>query len=156
MRNDPGSIPPKDRTPGMLLTEIAKLIHDQMRRIGEQSGVCGGYMHLLRHLSREEAISQLELARRTHLKAPTISVALHKMEQEGLVTRRSGTADQRRTVVQLTDKGAKLDSLVHGKLLEIESVIAGGVSEQEVALLKDILLRMRENLILYAREQQGK
>ncbi|MFQ8599885.1 MAG: MarR family winged helix-turn-helix transcriptional regulator [Oscillospiraceae bacterium] len=154
MRNDPGSIPPKDRTPGMLLTEIAKLIRpDAAHRRTERR--LRGYMHLLRHLSRE-AISQLELARRTHLKAPTISVALHKMEQEGLVTRRSGTADQRRTVVQLTDKGAKLDSLVHGKLLEIESVIAGGVSEQEVALLKDILLRMRENLILYAKEQQGK
>ena len=59
-------------------------------------------------------------------------------------------------MVQLTDRGVELDRLVHGKLQEIESIIAGGVSEQEIALLKDILLRMRENLIRYAREQQGK
>ena len=85
---------PEMLTPSMLLNDVSHLIRNKMRREGEASGMRQGYRRIMFHLAHgDDGGTQQDLVRRTKLSAPTISVALNRMEAEGLVKRQS---DQRR------------------------------------------------------------
>ncbi len=134
-------------TPGMLVSEISKLFHDQMNQKSEQLGFKNGYRQILRHLARKDGVTQIDLVHATHLKAPTISVTLKKMEEEKLVRRETDKNDQRQTHVYLTDKGREMERAFFGKLVETESVLLRNVSAEEKETLCNILKKMRGNLL---------
>ena len=142
-------IPPfSENSPlSLLISDLSKLFDNRMRRETEPIGMASGYRRLLCHLARNEALTQLELVRRTHLAPPTVSVTLQKMEAEGLVTRRTNNEDMRETLVSLTEKGKLLDQAVRSKLDESERVMQQGLTQKEIALLKRLMLKMRENML---------
>jgi DNA-binding MarR family transcriptional regulator len=135
----------------MLIHDCAKLFGTQMRRLSEKAGVPSGYRVLLMHLSHDyrqenRGIPQYELASVTHLTAPTISVTLQKMEQDGLVERRNDKEDARQIRVYLTQKGFELDSRNHEAALETEEKALSGLTEEELTVLERILLHIKQNL----------
>lgn len=93
--------------PSMMTNEVSKLFRDIINREVEKLGVQNGYRQLLFHLSRMDGVSQLELARATHLKAPTVSVTLKGMEADGLVVRRGDENDARVIHVYLTERAGR-------------------------------------------------
>ena len=138
---------PKNGTLSMLINDLSKLFDNRMRRETESIGVSSGYRRLLFHLSRNDLLTQLDLVRRTHLAPPTVSVTLQKMESEGLVTRRANSEDLRETLVSLTERGRKLDRAIRRKLEETERIMERGLSDEEKAMLKRLLLQVRENMV---------
>lgn len=138
---------PKNGTLSMLINDLSKLFDNRMRREAENIGVSSGYRRLLFHLARNDVLTQLDLVRRTHLSPPTVSVALQKMEFEGLVTRRANSEDLRETLVSLTERGHELDHAIRKKLEETDEIMERGLSDEEKALLKRLLLQIRENMI---------
>ncbi len=142
--------PPRHRpepTPGMLITEISKLFHDQMNQKSEQLGFKNGYRQILTHLAHKDGVTQIDLVHVTHLKAPTISVTLKKMEEEALVRRETDKDDQRQTHVYLTDKGRDMERAFFSKLVETEAVLLRDISAEENEALRVILKKMRGNLL---------
>lgn len=139
--------PPEEMPLMMLVNELSRLFHNHMRTESERMGIQDGFRHLLFHLTREDNLTQLELAHRTHLKAPTVSVALRQMEEAGLVTRTADPEDQRQIRVRLTDKGRELDNRQREKIREAEELFARGLSEEEKRTLKALLLHMRRNVL---------
>lgn len=101
---------------------------------------------ILRELGHKSGIFQLDLSKATHLKPPTISVALQKMETEGLVTRIVDDADMRATRVYLTEKGRELNDQVRDRLVNADNVALSGFSEDEQEQLMSLLIRIRNNL----------
>lgn len=147
MDKDIHMMPAEEMPVMMLVNEISKLFFDRMRRECEKINVQHGYNHILFHLSRRDGITQLDLVRMTHLKAPTVSVALQKMEYEGLVRRETDKQDQRQTRVYITDKGMALDSRLREKVAEIESVAITGIDNENEKILKEYLIIMRKNIL---------
>lgn len=139
--------PPEEMPLMMLVNELSRLFHNHMRAESERIGMQDGFRHLLFHLTREDNLTQLDLARRTHLKAPTVSVALRQMEEAGLVTRTADPEDQRQIRVRLTDKGRELDDRQREKIREAEELFARGLSEEDKQTLKTLLLHMRRNVL---------
>lgn len=133
--------------PGRLINEISKLFHDRMRKQSEDLGFKNGYHQILRFLVREDGVTQIDIVRDSHFKAPTISVTLKKMEEEGLVRRETDKNDMRQTRVYITEKGRELDRKLFAKVMECEDILAQNISEEEQVLLLDILNRMRSNLL---------
>ena len=82
----------------------------------------------------------------THLKPPTVSVALAKLEDEGYVTRRADRADQRRTRVYLTDKGKAIEEKANSVIDILDTKAVDGFSGEEIKQLMKLLFRMRENI----------
>ena len=80
------------------------------------------------------------------MKAPTISVALRNMENEGLVTREADEDDQRVTHVYITEKGRRVDSENLSRIKEVDTIMMNGVTEEEAATMMATLFKMRENL----------
>ncbi len=134
-------------TPGMLISEISKLFHDQMNQNSEKLGFKNGYRQILRHLAHKDGITQIDLVHSTHLKAPTISVTLKKMEEERLVRREADKEDQRQIHVYLTEKGRTMERTFFGKLVETEEILLRDISADEKNALCATLKKMRKNLL---------
>ena len=134
-------------TPGILISEISKLFHDKMNQNSETLGFKNGYRQILRYLARKDGVTQIDLVRATHLKAPTISVTLKKMEEEELVRRVTDEKDQRQTHVYLTEKGREMERAFFGKILETEKILLRDVSAEEKETLCAILKKVRANML---------
>ena len=139
--------------PSMLINELSKLFNDRMRQKTERMGMAEGQRRMLFHLSHNEQLTQLELVKRSHLSAPTVSVALQKMEAEGLVTRTCNVHDQRAVLVQLTEAGKAADRKVVCAIHETEKELLQGISEEKIATLRLILEQMYHNLEKEVRPQ---
>lgn len=135
---------------GLLIYEISKLFHDQMRKRSEDLGFKSGYRQILRFLMHEDGVTQVDIARHSHFTAPTVSVTLKKMEDEGLIVRKTDKNDTRRTRVFITEKGTEWGSLLHEKIMDREDVLIRGFSEEESAEFCRLLRKARENILAEA------
>ena len=135
-------------TPPMLVNEIARLFHARMRRY-DLSGVMSqdSARLIMRALAHADGVSQLGLCDATHLKAPTVSVTLKRMEEEGLVERRQDPMDQRVTRVYLTESGKAHNRRVCERLHGLDAELMQGFCEEETELLRKLLIRMRDNIL---------
>ncbi len=138
---------PPDFTAMMVINEISKLFHDNIRNNVEKLGVKGGYRHLLFHLAFNDGCSQFELAKKTHLKAPTVSVTLQNMESDGFIRRETDENDLRSYKIFLTEKGWEYHRLVREAIKKFEEQLMEGVSDEDTESLKRILLVLRNNLL---------
>ena len=141
-------------TPPMLVNEIARLFHARMKCV-ELDGVMSqdSARLIMRELSREDGVSQLRLTQLTHLKPPTVSVTLRKMEEEGLVLRECDPKDKRAVRVILTEHGKSHNRRVFARLCELDELLMEGFDEAEAETLKKLLLRMRENILPEQKEK---
>lgn len=133
---------PYPPTPLMLINEISKLFRDRIRDENMQNS----YRMLLFHLAIRGGRTQLELANITHLKPPTISVTLQKMEADGYVKRVANERDMRQTLVYLTEKGEEYNSNLRKKIEIIDKEVASGFTDEELQLLVSMLTRVRDNI----------
>jgi DNA-binding MarR family transcriptional regulator len=135
-------------TPSMLINDVHRLTSAKIRRESERSGLRQGYRRIMFHLSHgDDGGTQQDLVRHTKLSAPTVSVSLARMEAEGLVRRRPDENDLRVIRVSLTEKGKQLNQRMQELFREIEDDIGGELTEDEMAELKGILLKIRNRLI---------
>lgn len=139
----------------MMTNEVSKLFRDIINREVEKLGVQNGYRQLLFHLSRMDGVSQLELARATHLKAPTVSVTLKGMEADGLVVRRGDENDARVIHVYLTEKGRKTDDKIREIHHMLDSRMTEGIPQSELDALVATLTKLRDNMLRITEEAKS-
>ncbi len=135
-------------TPVKLCNEISRLFHSRMRECRGHDGVMSqpGARMILQFLISTDGVIQRDLVEWTHLKAPSVSVILQKMEQEGLVHRCPDDQDLRQTRVYLTDAGRALDGETIENIRRIDRLATDGLSEEENAELMRLLGKVRDNL----------
>ncbi len=145
---DDEHLPPSARTPIQLIGDIARMMGDRIRSNGEEHpiGQKSGRL-LLMELARRDGRTQLDLVHATHLKAPTISVALQKLEKDGYVSRRPDEYDLRATRVFLTDKGRALDDKIRRHVHEEESEAMKNLTDAERDTLVRLLTKIKTNLM---------
>lgn len=138
---------PENRPTMMLVNEVSKLFHDRLRNFSDQIGIPDGYRHILLSLKFGDSKTQCEISQVTHLKAPTVSVALQKMEADGLVRRISDEEDLRQSRIFITDKGREVTEKFGNNLKKTEEIALCGLTEEEEETLRKIMLKMRKNMI---------
>lgn len=134
-------------TEGMLFNDISRLFDGRVRRETERAGFPQGYRRIVFHLSHNEKLTLNELVKLTHMKAPSISVQLQKMEQEKLITRETDENDLRKSYISLTEKGRECEKFFISKCKETEKVMFENFSDDEMKILKGYLKKITENLI---------
>ena len=139
------------QTPPMVLNEVSRMFmrvvkqrngEEDKRPTREQLSV----RLMLIHLSKNDGATQSELVRVTRMKAPTISVALRHMENEGLVERVADAEDQRVTHVYITEKGRRADAENLARVKQVDAIMMEGISDEEAEAMMVTLCKMRENL----------
>ncbi len=136
----------RNPTPMMRINHLSKLFRDKLRRESEEAGIPGGYRSILSELAHSDHTTQFELAKRTHLTPPTVSVTLQKMEHDGHITRTPDAYDLRQMQVALTDKGREAEHGNHMRANALEQIILDGFSDEERQTLDALLCRMEDNL----------
>lgn len=87
-----------------------------------------------------------EIARRSVTKMPTLTRVLIRMEEEGLIVRRSLENDKRIVQVTMTPKAAQTLRSVQAIGQKVFERALEGVSAEEAAMMIDLLRRIRANL----------
>lgn len=149
---DPNTLPTAERccnpTVPMLVNEIARLFDERMcRTTTEPLQNQTSCRLLLRHLAHMEGCTQLDLVKVTHLKPPTVSVTLKKLEDNGFVRRESDENDLRAIRVHLTEKGKALDRATLSRLKEGDDILMEGITAEEQEYLRKVLTKMRNNML---------
>ena len=133
-------------SPMMLIRDVNKLC-DMLIKSRSEDNLQDSFRNLLFHLNFNNGCTQLALANLTHLKAPTVSVTLQKMEKEGYVTRQPNAEDLRQTLVFITDKGKEYNERIYSTVKSIDTEIFSGISDEDQKKICDVLGKVIDNLI---------
>ena len=80
------------------------------------------------------------------MEPPTVTKMLQRMEAADLVSRRPDTSDRRAIRVHLTPKGRRLRGRVEKLWVELEAETVAGLSDRQLATLRNLLNAMEANL----------
>jgi len=131
-----------------MIMEISRLLRFRVRQ-GEEEGVMAQNTAriVLSHLAVQDNLNQLDLVKLTRLKAPTVSVLLRHMEQEGYVKRVPDERDRRAVRVSLTEKGRAFDRSHLSRISTNDQTAMRGIDEEDQETLVRLLSRIRNNLL---------
>jgi DNA-binding MarR family transcriptional regulator len=102
--------------------------------------------YILLALSVEDGITQNDIVRVTHLKGATISLAINKMIDGGLVVKKDDLYDKRAFRIYLTEEGLKLKKQVDSIMERINAKAMNGITKRDEDISSYVLFKMIENL----------
>ena len=133
------------------LTKTDRLFHCYVRSECDKIGINASFQGIIRVLSRENGLSQQNLAERLVLSKPTISLTLQKMEYLELIERRPDEEDARVVHVYLTDKGTQVNNQIIEIFKKVEHRIEAVMPEEKqneflemLNLISEELLKLKE------------
>lgn len=136
-------------TPVKLCHDISRLSRAKMRE-ANIDGIMSqhGARLVMAALVANDGATQRAIVEATHLRPPTVSVLLRKMESEGMLELRENPKDRRELCAFLSDLGREVDAKAIKKIRENDTIALEGLSESEIQTLMYLLGRVRENLVL--------
>lgn len=130
----------------MLMNDISKLFHNEMKKRSNEDSKMVTYRPILHMLDHHDGCNQLDVVKHTMLKAPTISVTLRNMEYDGLIKREESKEDKRNVLIFLTEKGKEQNEKMHQLLEGIKDDILENVTFQEQEVVKEVLIKIINKL----------
>ncbi|MFO1080732.1 MAG: MarR family transcriptional regulator [Reyranellaceae bacterium] len=130
-----------------LLHDVARLLRQRFEQNSRALQLTRSQCQVLAYLARREGIQQGELAALLEIEPITLTRLVDRLEQGRLVERRSHPRDRRVRLLYLTAEARPLigDIFAVGAATRAEALEQ--VSEEDRALLFDILGRMKTNLL---------
>ena len=129
----------------LLLSATATLNRNLFRKLSG-TGLTSGQPKVLDFLSFHNGCEQKDIASACEIESSTVTSLLSRMEESGLVERKTLNGNRRSLCVSLTDKGENLQRTVRKAFLEIESQAFQGFSESERTEFLEKLLLIYRNL----------
>lgn len=145
-------IPPERKefsdNPVKLCHDISRLTRAKARE-ANIDGIMSqpGARFVLSFLAVNDGVTQRKIVDATHLRPPTVSVIISKMQEEGMVKIAQNPDDRRQTIITLTDYGKEIDRNGIAKIKEVDTLALRGFSQDEINTLMLLLSRMKENMI---------
>jgi DNA-binding MarR family transcriptional regulator len=137
--------PTPERT-GHLLNKICGLRHRRMHELLDTLGLYRGQPSVLNALWSEDGMTHSQLADRLSKSPATITKTIKRMEKAGFVERRHDPRDERLSRVYLTDAGRDIKASVEEVWRAFEEQAFAGLSEEELAVFRDLLWRICQNI----------
>ena len=134
---------------GFKIGEISRLFHNKVKKLANDNGISQTYFHIIGFLRRnkDNNITQKDICEFIKMKAPTISLTLQSMEQDGLVERVKSLTDSRCTYVVLTKKGEELDDKIRGFFSSTEQMMLDALTPEELKMFNECLDKISERLV---------
>jgi len=105
-----------------------------------------GHWTFLRILWEKDGLTQRELSEQAGVMEPTTFSALNAMEKLGYVVRRQLPDNRRKVYVYLTPKGRLLKAKLVPLAEDVNRVAVGDVAAEHIAITRQTLLTVLENL----------
>jgi MarR family transcriptional regulator, transcriptional regulator for hemolysin len=133
-------------TLGFLLHDSARLMRRDFERRTRALGLTRAQWQTLFHLQRNEGCNQVTLADSLDVEPITLARVIDRLEVAGLVERRADPNDRRARLLFLGARATPLLQELRTLGAETREVALVGITEDERALLMDLLTKMRANL----------
>ena len=138
---------PNDKTLMMLVGDTHRLFGHSIHDMIAKKGISNTVHSVLFHLQFAESLTQVELVEKTHVRPSTISVALQKMEADGLITRTPSEDDQRYVKVKITEAGLAMCKELKTYVHALDLSLTEGIDEEELKVTKKVLRQIIEKLL---------
>ena len=135
--------------PVKLCHEISHISRMRVREINdsEDSAAPRGPRLVLSFLASGDGVTQQELVKATHLRAPTVSGIIKNLEDGGYIERRRDSSDMRSYRVYLTAAGRELDEKNIEIIKQVDAIALEGLDAEDIERLMLLLGRIRDNLL---------
>ncbi|MGI5894134.1 MAG: MarR family winged helix-turn-helix transcriptional regulator [Candidatus Merdivicinus sp.] len=111
-----------------------------------ESDLLPGQSKFLDYLEDHDGCEQKILGEVFHLEGATVTGILQRMEQNGLIERRSQNGNRKSNYVFLTEKGKAACTIVRNIFAEYERCAFSGISSAEQEFFLEILQKIYQNL----------
>lgn len=132
---------------GFLLSDVARLLRRRFDERARAIGVTRPQWHVLLVLSRQEGVTQGQLAERLEVEPITLCRMIDRLAEAGHVERRRDPADRRAWNIYLTDKARPLIDRLHAVAGDMFEEVLDGVDADQRRQLVATLTRIRTNLL---------
>ena len=99
---------------------------------------------VLRVLGEHGVVETGKVAREAFILGPSLTGVLNRMERDGLIRRARDAADQRRTVIEATDKGAQLVNTLSKTIEAHYAWMEQSLGKENLSQLYDLLDKVIE------------
>lgn len=137
----------ENKTLMMLVRDVHHLFGHKIHESMSNKGVSHTVHSILIHLYHHEYLTQVELVDRAHVRPSTVSVALQKMELEGLITRCASDEDQRCIKVKITDAGKKICEEGKRQVQMLDLELTSKINEEDLKITKEVLRKLVEKML---------
>lgn len=137
---------PEPQALDFLLAQVSRLHRHRAHELLEKLGLYRGQPPVMFALQKQDGLTHSELAEQLGIAPATTTKMIQRMERAGFVQRRPDAHDQRVSRVYLTRAGRAVHAELEAIFQQMETETFRGFSEEERMVLRDFLLRLRENL----------
>ena len=138
----------EDKRPlGFMINYLGKSFKRAVNEECQKHGINGTYSQIIILLMKNpHGITQNFLCDKLHLSAPTVSLTIKNMENEGLIVREQAKDDSRKLLVYLSNKGKEMDQIIADCYHTVEMNMVKGLREEEIEELRTKLDLLINNL----------
>ncbi|MNF83958.1 Transcriptional regulator SlyA [compost metagenome] len=141
-----------DQRVGFLMHDVSRLRRIVFDNMMKPLGVTRSQWWVLAHLSRHDGMIQSDLASLLDLGKAALGGLIDRLELSEFIERRPDISDRRVKRVHLTRKGNQMVKEMRELSHDMSEQILDGFDQAERLQLADLLMRVKENLLLIKRE----
>jgi MarR family transcriptional regulator, transcriptional regulator for hemolysin len=102
---------------------------------------------VLKRLAENDGINQKELAIKAEKDQPTVTRILDILERKELISKQKNEEDRRSFILFITDKGLAVKDELTPFIEDLwEKQILSGISEEDLKVYRNVLVKMNENV----------
>ena len=134
---------------GFLISQIKQVQSRIFQRLLQESGVeefNGPQGHILYVLWQKDEVPIVELSQKTGLAKNTLTAMLGRMEEQGLIERKTAESDKRQSLIVLTEKALDLQGKYDEVSQKMNEIFYKDFTEKEVEKIDGFLDRILQNL----------
>lgn len=130
----------------VFLQEQGAVMRAAKTALQRRVGISDTRLHILGLLYVLGEVSQAELQRRLDVDGASVTRQVKQLESDGLLSRRADPADNRFTLVMLTEGGKQRLREVARAARKFLNLALEGVSEEDLSCMRRAMARVRANL----------
>lgn len=145
----PATPPPLARDLGFRLFDLSRALRRRFLALAKtdgQAALSRVDFQALFHIERNEGLSQARLAQLLEIEPVTLVKQLDRLQQAGLIERRSHPSDRRTHALYLTQAALPLLDRMHAIGQRVHEEALAELNPEEQAMLSRLLLRVRETM----------
>ena len=134
---------------GFLISQIKQVQARIFQRLLQECGVeefNGPQGHILYVLWQKDEVPIVELSQKTALAKNTLTAMLGRMEEQGLIERKTAESDKRQSLIVLTGKARDLQGKYDEVSQKMNEIFYKDFTDKEVEKIDGFLDRILQNL----------
>lgn len=129
------------------INDVSKVFNDELNEMCAGIGITPAARRIMSYLSSVDPVNQLYIVNKTKLRAPTISVALGRLEKKGIIKKEISEIDMRNIDVYLSEKGQKIDNQIKTFCDEIDKKMMTDITQEEIDSCLKVLDKLQRNIL---------